>query len=88
MAMFEIADSESDVSDRPMQSTEQVDCTDIADVAVTELNDNVLLSAIDQPMDDPAVVGMECNVERSTLECCCGPRSQIGDSRNFADNSC
>eukprot|EP00959_Pyramimonas_sp_CCMP1952_P110556 2312815-Pyramimonas_sp.AAC.1 len=63
MAMFEITGISSDASDRPIQSTEQVDCNDIADVAVAELNDHVSVSSIEQPMEDRAqpLWEKECN---------------------------
>eukprot|EP00959_Pyramimonas_sp_CCMP1952_P171636 3586804-Pyramimonas_sp.AAC.1 len=88
MAMFEISNNESDVSDRPMQPTGEVDCNEIADVAAANSNDNGLKLSTDYPREEAVVDRNERYEERLKLEYCCGPNSKIGDPRNFVDNSC
>eukprot|EP00959_Pyramimonas_sp_CCMP1952_P091655 1918738-Pyramimonas_sp.AAC.1 len=81
--MFEITETESDVSDKPAQPIEHIDCTDVASIAVAELKDNISKQLIDQPTEDPA----GCNVERVVIEYCCGPDSKTGGPSNFVGNS-
>eukprot|EP00959_Pyramimonas_sp_CCMP1952_P241681 5051429-Pyramimonas_sp.AAC.1 len=83
MALFEITDSESDVSEKSIQPMEQTDCTDVAVVAAAGPNDIVSTQLIDQPTQDSA----GCDVERVINEYWCGSSSKIGDPSNFVDNS-
>eukprot|EP00959_Pyramimonas_sp_CCMP1952_P398006 8339288-Pyramimonas_sp.AAC.1 len=63
LAMFEITDSESDVSHRPMQSTEVADCNETADVGAASLKDNELQLSTDYPTEEAVVDRNELNEE-------------------------
>eukprot|EP00959_Pyramimonas_sp_CCMP1952_P360229 7543198-Pyramimonas_sp.AAC.1 len=90
MATFDITDSGSDASEVQTQSPEIRDQSEhrgiIFDAASSKSSDDEPTLFISQPGKEPAI--SHWNGGKLILENCCGPHRKIGNSINFADNSC
>eukprot|EP00959_Pyramimonas_sp_CCMP1952_P240391 5023870-Pyramimonas_sp.AAC.1 len=92
MAMFDLADSESDASDAQTQFADvraPIYCNDKAtNAAAARSRDKESMHLISQPgkgqtSDRNGWIG-----ERLILEYCCGPHRKVGYSLSFVDRSC